>query len=289
MVVGSFSKTYAMTGWRIGYLLGPAPVVRAVENIQSHATSNPTSFAMVGALAALRHAEPEVEVMIAEYRARREIIAAGAQRHPRLPLPAAARRLLRLPRGLRPASAPARASSVAMAEYLLEEAAVAVVPGAAFGADDHIRLSFACSRATLTEGLERIAAALARLTLSCGEIHEEHRSVAFLACAGLLLTLAGPPVAGRRPREGRREDHRRKPTVEEARKFLDDASKRLLDLSIEAGRAAVGAGELHHLGHPDPRRRRATRLLTAWPSISPSRRPASTASSCRPTCAASWS
>ena len=56
---------------------------------------------------------------------------------------------------------PGRASSVEIAEYLLEEAAVAVVPGAAFGAGDHIRLSFACSRATLAEGLERIAAALA--------------------------------------------------------------------------------------------------------------------------------
>jgi aspartate aminotransferase len=55
-LVGSFSKTYAMTGWRLGYLLGPALIVRAVESIQSHATSNPTSFSMVGALAALRHA-----------------------------------------------------------------------------------------------------------------------------------------------------------------------------------------------------------------------------------------
>ena len=73
-LVGSFSKTYAMTGWRIGYLLGPAPVVQAVENIQSHATSNPTSFAMVGALEALLHAEPEVEVMLAEYHARRDML-----------------------------------------------------------------------------------------------------------------------------------------------------------------------------------------------------------------------
>jgi aspartate aminotransferase len=161
VVVGSFSKTYAMTGWRIGYLLGPAPVVDAVEKIQSHATSNPTSFAMVGALAALRHAEPEVEMMIAEYTARREIIAAGLNRIPGFRCIPPHGAFYAFPEVCN-CFGPGRRSSVEIAEYLLEEAAVAVVPGAAFGADDHIRLSFACSRATLSEGLERIAAALAR-------------------------------------------------------------------------------------------------------------------------------
>ena len=160
-LVGSFSKTYAMTGWRIGYLLGPAPVVHAVENIQSHATSNPTSFAMVGALAALRHAEPEVEAMIAEYRERRELIAAGLNAIPGFRCTPPHGAFYAFPE-VCGCFGPGRQSSIEIAEYLLEEAAVAVVPGAAFGADDHIRLSFACSRATLAEGLERIAAALAR-------------------------------------------------------------------------------------------------------------------------------
>ena len=160
-LVGSFSKTYAMTGWRIGYLLGPAPIVQAVESIQSHATSNPTSFAMVGALAALRHAEPEVEGMIAEYRARREIIAEGLNRIPGFRCTPPHGAFYAFPE-VRGCFGPGRESSIEIAEYLLDEAAVAVVPGAAFGADDHIRLSFACSRATLAEGLERIAAALAR-------------------------------------------------------------------------------------------------------------------------------
>ena len=159
VVVGSFSKTYAMTGWRIGYLLGPAAIVHAVENIQSHATSNPTSFAMVGALAALRHAEPEVEVMQAEYRARREIIAAGLNAIPGFECRPPAGAFYAFPR-VAACYGPGREDSTALAEYLLEAAAVAVVPGAAFGADDHIRLSFACSRATLSTGLERIAAAL---------------------------------------------------------------------------------------------------------------------------------
>jgi aspartate aminotransferase len=161
VVVGSFSKTYAMTGWRIGYLLGPSPIVQAVENIQSHATSNPTSFAMVGALAALRHAEPDVAVMLAEYKERREIVAAGLNAIPGFECRPAAGAFYAFPR-VAACYRPGRADSSALTEYLLEEAAVAVVPGAAFGADDHIRLSFACSRATLSEGLARIAAALAR-------------------------------------------------------------------------------------------------------------------------------
>jgi aspartate aminotransferase len=159
-VVGSFSKTYAMTGWRIGYLLGPAPVVGAVEKIQSHATSNATSFAMVGALAAIRHAEPEVQVMIAEYRARREIVADGLNAIPGFRCRPPHGAFYAFPQ-VSACFRPGRSSSVEIAEYLLEEVSVAVVPGAAFGADDHIRLSFACSRATLTEGLARIAAALA--------------------------------------------------------------------------------------------------------------------------------
>jgi aspartate aminotransferase len=159
-VVGSFSKTYAMTGWRIGYLLGPLELVQAVENIQSHATSNPTSFAMVGALEALRHAEPEVEVMMAEYRARREMLVPLLNDIPGFRCRPPDGAFYAFP-DVSACFRPGREDSVALAEFLLEEVGVAVVPGAAFGAGNHIRLSFACSRANLQEGLERIAAALA--------------------------------------------------------------------------------------------------------------------------------
>ncbi len=162
VLVGSFSKTYAMTGWRIGYLLGPQAVVQAVEIIQSHATSNPTSFAMVGALEALRCAEPEVEVMIAEYQARREMLIPRLNELPGF--------LCRPPDGafyafphVASCYGPGRQGSVEFTEFLLDEAGVVVVPGAAFGADDHIRISFACSRAALTEGLERMSAVLAKV------------------------------------------------------------------------------------------------------------------------------
>jgi aspartate aminotransferase len=159
-LVGSFSKTYAMTGWRIGYLLGPRALVNAVENIQSHATSNPTSFAMVGALAALQGAEADVEAMIAEYRARREMLIPLLNELPGVRCQPPAGAFYAFP-DVSAAFAPGRQGSIEMSEYLLEKARVAVVPGAAFGADHHIRISFACSRAQLLEGVARMAEALA--------------------------------------------------------------------------------------------------------------------------------
>src|SRR6185295_12213870 len=148
VVIGSFSKTYSMTGWRIGFLMGPAAVVRAVENIQSHATSNPTSFAMVGALAALQHAGPTVPVMLAEYQARRDLLIPRLNQIPGLRCTPPAGAFYAFP-DVSARYRPGRQGSIAFCEFLLEEARVAVVPGAAFGSDRHIRISFACSRAEL--------------------------------------------------------------------------------------------------------------------------------------------
>jgi len=159
-LVGSFSKTYAMTGWRVGFLLGPPEVVRAVEVIQSHATSNPTSFAMVGALEALLHAEGEIAGMVAEYQARRDLLVPRLDQLPGFDCRPPDGAFYAFPR-VSEAYRPGRQGSVEFSEFLLEKAQVAVVPGAAFGADEHIRLSFACSRAALAEGLERLAAVLA--------------------------------------------------------------------------------------------------------------------------------
>jgi len=154
-VVGSFSKTYAMTGWRLGYLLGPRELVDAAARIQSHATSNATSFAMKGAVAALAGAEENVREMIAEYAWRRDYL---VERLNRIPGWSCAP-----PRGAfyafpdvsghleRTGGAPAD-----LAERLLDSEAVALVSGEAFGSDRHVRISFACSRADLAEGLDRI-------------------------------------------------------------------------------------------------------------------------------------
>lgn len=160
VVIGSFSKTYAMTGWRLGFLLGPRQLVDAAGRIQGHATSNPTSFAMKGALAALEGAGPDVERMIAEYAARRDLLI------PRLNAIPGVR--CRAPKGAFYAFPDVSehlggrfATPTELAERLLDEESVAVVAGEAFGSDRHIRISFACSRAELERGLERMTRFLA--------------------------------------------------------------------------------------------------------------------------------
>lgn len=161
VVVGTFSKTYAMTGWRIGYALGPPWLMRAVMNIQSHATSNATSFAMKGALVALEKGEDDVARMVAEFEDRRDLVAALLEEIPGVTCPPPDGAFYAFP-NVAACYRPGREGSVALAEFLLEEAGVAVVPGLAFGADDHVRISFATSRESLREGLERMAEALGR-------------------------------------------------------------------------------------------------------------------------------
>ena len=160
LVIGSFSKTFAMTGWRLGFALGPRPVIDAMGRIQSHATSNPTSFAMSGALAALQHGQAEAGQRILEYERRRDLLIPLLNAIPGV--------FCAPPAGTFYAFAdvsacyrPGCADSLELAEMLLEEARVAVVPGSAFGSDQHIRLSFACSREELQEGVARMHRALA--------------------------------------------------------------------------------------------------------------------------------
>ncbi|MDX1382354.1 MAG: pyridoxal phosphate-dependent aminotransferase [Thermoanaerobaculia bacterium] len=159
VVVGSFSKTYAMTGWRVGYVLGPEPLLLRVVAIQSHATSNPTSFAMRGAVAAMHGAAEDVARMIGEFRARRDLVVAALEAIPGVSCGVPAGAFYVFPR-VRDCFR-AGEGSVEFCERLLEQARVALVPGSAFGADDHVRLSFSSSRQDLEEGIRRIAAAVA--------------------------------------------------------------------------------------------------------------------------------
>ncbi len=155
ILVGSFSKAYAMTGWRIGYVLGPPEVIGAVADIQSHATSNVTTFAMAGAVAALAEAEADVERMIGVYRERRDFLVPRLNALPGVTCQPPAGAFYAFPK-VSAAYGDGLADSVAFAQALLEEAAVAVVPGAAFGDDGHVRISFACSREELERGLGRM-------------------------------------------------------------------------------------------------------------------------------------
>lgn len=155
VVAGSLSKTYAMTGWRIGFVLAPAEVSAGINKLQSHATSNPTSIAQKAALEALRGPQDSVREMLAEYRRRRDFVV------PRLRAMPGVR--AQEPRGAFYAypnvSAAYRngiANSMDFAEKLLAEEHVAVVPGEAFGTNDHIRISYATSMEELARGLDRI-------------------------------------------------------------------------------------------------------------------------------------
>lgn len=162
VLVGSFSKTYAMTGWRLGYLLGPRALVQAAQDIQGHATSNATSFAMLGALAALEGAEADVTAMIAEYEARRNLLIGLLNRLPGVACRPPAGAFYAFP-DVAARFGPQVPDSDAFAERLLEEARVALVAGSAFGSDRHVRISFACSRATLEEGAARLGSFLQSL------------------------------------------------------------------------------------------------------------------------------
>jgi aspartate aminotransferase len=156
LVVGSLSKTYAMTGWRIGFGLMPAPIIAAMTKLQSHSTSNPTSIAQRAAAEALRGPQESVKIMLAEYRRRRDFI---VQRLRAIPGVTCAE-----PRGAfyaYPNLGVALGKSgihntLELSERMLTEAGVALVPGEAFGTDRHVRISYATSMYELERGLDRI-------------------------------------------------------------------------------------------------------------------------------------
>jgi aspartate aminotransferase len=155
LIAGSLSKTYAMTGWRIGFVLGPAPVIAGIGKLQSHATSNPTSFAQKGAIEALRGPQESVAAMLAEYKTRRDYVIGR--------LRAIKGVTAQMPQGafyaypnVSAAFTNGIANSLQFAEKLLAEEFVAVVPGEAFGTNDHIRISYATSMKELERGLDRL-------------------------------------------------------------------------------------------------------------------------------------
>jgi aminotransferase len=157
VIADSCSKTYAMTGWRVGYAAAPKPLLDRVATVHQYLTVCAPSFAQAGAVAALREGEPFVEAMVAEYGRRRETLRAGLAALPGVEIAGADGAFYAFPR-----FAGARAGGTDLAVALLEDAGVATVPGAAFGAgvEDHLRISYAVSEADLSEGLARIAATL---------------------------------------------------------------------------------------------------------------------------------
>lgn len=158
ITVNGFSKTFAMTGWRLGYAAAPKPFAKALASLQSHMASAPNTFAQWGAVAALKEAAPDVTKMVAAFAARRDRIYELVSAIPgvRCAKPQGAFYVF-------PNIMSFGLGSLEFASRLLEEQHVAVVPGVAFGNDRCIRLSYACSMENIEEGLARMAAFCAGL------------------------------------------------------------------------------------------------------------------------------
>jgi aspartate aminotransferase len=153
ITVNGFSKAYAMTGWRLGYIAAPEHIAAAIDSIQSHSTSNPTSFAQKGALAGLKGDQSFIGEMVKAFTERRAYIYDRLTKIPGMTCVKPMGAFYVLPNiskfGL---------NSTAFCSKLLDEQKVAAVPGIAFGSDEHMRLSYACSMENIQKGLDRIEA-----------------------------------------------------------------------------------------------------------------------------------
>ncbi|WP_224248983.1 pyridoxal phosphate-dependent aminotransferase [Hyalangium gracile] len=168
VVVNGMSKAYSMTGWRLGYAAGPKPLISGMQMIQDQSTSNPTSMVQKGAVAALKGPTEFITKMVEEFRARRELIVSGlnALDGVRCRTPEGAFYVFPDVRGLLGRTykgAPVGTSS-RLSEILLDDFRVAVMPGAPFGAEGFLRLSFATSREVIQKGLGRMRDFVAALS-----------------------------------------------------------------------------------------------------------------------------
>ena len=163
VVLGSLSKTYAMTGWRAGFALAPKPIVAAMSKLQSQSTSSTASFVQKAAIAALRGSQECVAEMRADYLTLRDEILAKLAEIPGITCTRPDGAFYVYPnvsQYLGKAGAP---TAMELSKRLLHEAHVVTVPGEAFGTNEHIRLSYATSHADVKEGLERMKAFFAKL------------------------------------------------------------------------------------------------------------------------------
>jgi aspartate aminotransferase len=156
VVAGSLSKTYAMTGWRIGFALAPQEIIGAMMKLQSHSTSNPTSIAQKAAIEAMLGPQQSVTEMLAEYRKRRDFVVARLQKIPGVKITMPKGAFYAYP-NISVAFGSGRVkSAMDFASELLAKSYVAVVPGEAFGTNEHVRISYATSMTELERGLDRI-------------------------------------------------------------------------------------------------------------------------------------
>lgn len=167
IVVNSLSKTYAMTGWRVGYAAGNRDIVRAIKNIQSQSTSNPTSIAQSAAVEALTGPQDFIKDMLAEFDKRRKYLVSELNFIPGVHCLAPTGAFYAFPNTSkiygRKSQHGAINSSSDLAVYLLEAAGAALVPGSAFGNDNYLRISYATSIENIKNGIQRVKEAVGRL------------------------------------------------------------------------------------------------------------------------------
>ena len=158
MVVGSLSKTYAMTGWRLGFTLAPSAIIAAVQKLQSQSTSNPTSIVQKASVAALRGSQKCVEEMRQDYIKLRDHVVNGLRSIPGITCAMPEGAFYAYPNisSFIGTGRSGMNSASDVAGKLLREFHVATVPGEGFGTNDHIRISYATSKAELDRGLERM-------------------------------------------------------------------------------------------------------------------------------------
>lgn len=157
-VLNGVSKAYSMTGWRIGYAAGPAKAINAMKNVQSQSTSNPTSISQAAAVAALNGPQDFIEMMVTEFKKRHDFVVGALNDMPGVRCLSVDGTFYAFPnfQGVIEAR-PQLKNDLDLAEWLLQDAGVAYVPGSAFGAEGYLRLSFATSLQNLEKAMERTA------------------------------------------------------------------------------------------------------------------------------------
>jgi aspartate aminotransferase len=164
-IINGVAKAYAMTGWRIGYTAGPANVISAMTKVQSQSTSNPNSIAQYATVAALNGDQSGIAVMTNAYKARHDFVIGELQKMPGIKVLPCDGTFYAFPCADEViAKSLGIGNDIELAEYLLNEAGIALVPGSAFGAPGFLRISYATSMENLQNAMERMHTALAKLS-----------------------------------------------------------------------------------------------------------------------------
>ncbi|MCI0513523.1 pyridoxal phosphate-dependent aminotransferase, partial [candidate division KSB1 bacterium] len=167
VVINGVSKSYAMTGWRIGYAAGPAALITAMNKVQSHSTSNASSISQMATIEALQGSQHSVARMVAEFQKRRDYMAHRLRQIPGITCHQSQGAFYLFPNFSayldREFEGHRLGNSYDLTNYLLEQARVAVVPGAAFGGENYIRFAYAAAQSDLETAMDRITHALLQL------------------------------------------------------------------------------------------------------------------------------